>query len=118
MTTVKALVTGGAGFIGSNIVAGLVGGGAAVTVLDNFSSGHRVNLEPIEGVSIAEGDVREASDVRAAMRGAELVFHLAASVGNARSVADPVQDSQVNVFGTLNVLEAAHAAGADKRGSA
>ncbi|SRR6266545_663388 len=114
MTTVKALVTGGAGFIGSNIVAGLVGGGAAVTVLDNFSSGHRVNLEPIEGVSIAEGDVREASDVRAAMRGAELVFHLAASVGNARSVADPVQDSQVNVFGTLNVLEAAHAAGARK----
>ncbi len=111
MSRVKALVTGGAGFIGSNIARQLARSGASVIVLDNFSSGHRANLAPLSDVAVAEGDVRDATDVRGAMKGADVVFHLAASVGNARSVDDPIADSQINVLGTLNVLLAARAAG-------
>lgn len=110
----RALVTGGAGFIGSNLVARLVREGKEVTVLDNFSSGYRVNLEYFPQVRIIGGDVRDAAAVDRAVGGNEVIFHLAASVGNKRSIDDPLSDASVNVLGTLNVLEAARKTGAGK----
>ena len=108
----KALVTGGSGFIGSNIVRRLLALGHEAIVLDDFSSGFRENLVP--GVALVEGDVRSRELVEAAMRGCGVVLHLAASVGNARSIADPQTDSSINVIGTLNVLEAARAHGINR----
>lgn len=110
----KALVTGGAGFIGSNVVKLLVEKGHEVTVLDNLLSGYRCNLDPFPEVEFIEGDVRDAETVARAMDGAEVVFHLAASVGNTRSIEHPIEDSQINVIGTLRVLEAARHAGVRK----
>jgi UDP-glucose 4-epimerase len=110
----KVLVTGGAGFIGSHIVR-LVGDetGAEVVVLDDLSSGYRTNLDGLR-VSFIEGDVRDPAAVQRAMEGCDTVFHLAASVGNTRSIDDPIRDSEINVLGTLRVLEAARHAGAGK----
>jgi len=112
--TMKTLVTGGAGFIGSNIVKLLLAEGHAVTVLDDLSTGYRCNLDPFPEVEFIEGDVRDAETVARAMEGAEVVFHLAASVGNTRSIENPIQDSEVNVIGTLRILEAARRAGVRK----
>ncbi|HYN08261.1 MAG TPA: NAD-dependent epimerase/dehydratase family protein [Vicinamibacterales bacterium] len=110
----KVLVTGGAGFIGSN-VARLVGHepGVEVTILDNLSSGYRENLEDLPAAFV-HGDVRDAALLRQVMDGVDTVFHLAASVGNTRSIDDPVQDAEVNVLGTVRVLEAARHAGVGK----
>ncbi|HSP16224.1 MAG TPA: NAD-dependent epimerase/dehydratase family protein [Thermoanaerobaculia bacterium] len=102
----KTLVTGGAGFIGSNLVRALLRRGADVVVLDNFASGYRDNLEGIP-TRLVNGDVRDPRAVNEAIRGCERVFHLAASVGNHRSIENPQADSEINVLGTLNVLEAA-----------
>jgi UDP-glucose 4-epimerase len=110
----RALVTGGAGFIGSNIVALLLERGHAVTVLDDLSSGHRSNLDPFPAVRLIEGDVRDAAAVAQAVDGADVVYHLAASVGNTRSIEHPLIDSGINVMGTLTVLEAARASGVRK----
>ena len=110
----RVLVTGGAGFIGANIVRLLMREVVDdVVVLDNFSSGHRTNLDGL-GIRVIEGDVRDAGAVSEAMRGRDTVFHLAASVGNARSIAHPLEDAQINVLGTLTVLEAARRQGVDK----
>lgn len=114
MKNSKVLVTGGAGFIGSNLVKYLVNEGSDVTVLDNFMSGYRSNLEPFSTIRIIEGDVRDATTVNEAMQGVEVVFHLAASVGNKRSIDFPIIDAQINVLGTLNVLEAARKEGVRK----
>lgn len=103
----RVLVTGGGGFIGSNLVRLLLENNHNVVVLDNFTSGYRENLVSVPAAATIEGDVRDARAVRDAARGCEVVFHLAASVGNARSIAHPIEDSEVNVLGTLNVLEAA-----------
>jgi UDP-glucose 4-epimerase len=103
----RVLVTGGSGFIGSNLVDFLVKNDNKVTVLDNFSSGYRSNLEHIRGVNLIEGDVRDETTVNKAIIGAEVVFHLAASVGNKRSIDHPIIDAQTNVLGTINILEAA-----------
>ena len=107
-------MTGGAGFIGSNIVRLLVSRGHAVTVLDNPSSGYRQNVEGIAGITFVEGDVRSDADVARAIEGADTVFHLAASVGNTRSIEQPIADSEINVLGTLRVLEAARRHGVRK----
>jgi UDP-glucose 4-epimerase len=112
-----ALVTGGAGFIGSNLVGALVARGTPVVVLDSLVSGYRSNLDAFPSVRFIEGDVRDRAAVDAAMDGPgniDVVFHLAASVGNKRSIDDPVVDAQVNVLGTVNVLESARRAGARK----
>jgi nucleoside-diphosphate-sugar epimerase len=106
----KVLITGGAGFIGSNLARDLSGAGHEVTVLDNLSSGFRENLNGLDSLAFIEGDVRNPKCVELAMRGAEVVFHLAASVGNKRSIDNPLEDAQVNVIGTLQVLEAARTA--------
>ncbi len=110
----KALVTGGAGFIGSNIVRRLLEDGHRVTVLDNLLSGFKVNLDPFPEVEFIEGDIRDPDAVAKAVKGAEVVFHLAASVGNKRSIDYPVDDAEINVVGTVQVLEAARQAGVRK----
>jgi len=109
------LVTGGAGFIGSNLAEALIREGRRVVVLDNLSSGYRSNVQSLpEQAEFIEGDVRDGSVVGRAMEGVGAVFHLAASVGNTRSIERPLLDSAINVLGTLNVLEAARARGIDK----
>lgn len=107
----KALVTGGAGFIGSNLCSLLLSEGHDVTVIDSLLSGHTKNLKPLPAVRFIKGDVRDAEAVARAMEGAELVFHLAASVGNKRSIDDPRTDADINVMGTVTVMEAARNAG-------
>jgi len=103
---VKALVTGGAGFIGSNVVRALLERGDVVRVLDNFSTGSRANLDGL-GVEVVEGELRSYERVHAAVRGVEVVYHLGALGSVPRSVQDPLTSSAVNVEGTLNVLLAA-----------
>ena len=100
------LVTGGAGFIGSNLAEALIAQGMDVRVLDDLSSGYSVNLERIPEASFLEGSVTDAAAVDEAVRGCDVVFHLAASVGNKRSIDDPLFDATTNLLGTLNVLEA------------
>ncbi|HOW51567.1 MAG TPA: SDR family NAD(P)-dependent oxidoreductase [bacterium] len=115
METERVLVTGGAGFIGSNLVQELLRKGYAVTVIDNLSTGYLKNLEGLEDkIGFVRGDVRDPHAVALAMVGASGVFHLAASVGNIRSIEDPLQDADVNVRGTINVLSEALAAGIKK----
>jgi UDP-glucose 4-epimerase len=109
---VRVMVTGGAGFIGSNIVRRRLELGHEPVVLDNISSGYRENL--VSGVAFFEGDVRERESIEAAMDGCGVAPHLAASVGNARSIAEPQTASMVNVIGTLNVLEAARVRGINR----
>ena len=103
----RVLVTGGAGFIGSNLVRALVEIGCHVTVLDNLSSGYRTNLAPFAGIRLVEADIRDPDAVDTAMQGARVVFHLAASVGNKRSIDDPISDAETNVIGTIRILEGA-----------
>jgi nucleoside-diphosphate-sugar epimerase len=102
----KVLVTGGAGFIGSNLVRALVERGDAVRVLDNFSTGNRANLDGLD-VEVVEGELRSYERVHNAVRGTEVVFHLGALGSVPRSVQDPLTSSAVNVEGTLNALLAA-----------
>jgi UDP-glucose 4-epimerase len=101
----KVLVTGGAGFIGSNLVRLLLAEGHTVHVFDSLASGYRCNLEGLDLAGLTIGDIRDGSLLDRAMAGAEVVFHLAASVGNARSIDHPFVDASMNVMGTLNVLE-------------
>lgn len=103
----SAVVTGGGGFIGSNIVRMLLERSYEVRVLDDFSTGYRENLEPFPTVDVVEGDVRDPIVVGEALGTADIVFHVAAAVGNLQSIENPIRDSEVNVLGTLNVLEAA-----------
>lgn len=110
----KALVTGGAGFIGSNVARLLAAEGFDVVVLDSLTTGYEKNLETLRDVRLVRGDVRDASLVAKLVEGASVVFHLAASVGNTRSIERPFEDSEVNVLGTLSVLEAARSCGVHK----
>jgi UDP-glucose 4-epimerase len=102
----KTLVTGGGGFIGSNLVRALLERGDDVRVLDNFSTGNRENLAGLD-VEVVEGDLRSYERVHNAVRGVETVFHLGALGSVPRSVQDPLTSNAVNVDGTLNVLLAA-----------
>jgi UDP-glucose 4-epimerase len=104
----RVLVTGGAGFIGSNLVAALLERGDDVRVLDNFSTGSRANLAALgRDVEVVEGDLRSYERVHTAVRGTEVVFHQGALGSVPRSVQDPLSSTAVNVEGTLNVLLAA-----------
>ncbi len=108
----RALVAGGAGFIGSRLVRDLVGSGIEVRVLDNYSTGRAETLAGLESkVEIVEGDIRNAVACRNACRGADVVFHLAALVSVPQSVADPVKSDAINSGGTLNLLIAARDTG-------
>ncbi|MEO6693747.1 MAG: SDR family oxidoreductase [Ignavibacteria bacterium] len=106
------LVTGGAGFIGSNIVKELLIRGHSVKVLDNFSSGKRDNLKKFSNdIELIEGDIRSYHIVREAVKGVEIVLHQAALPSVPRSIKDPITTNDVNVNGTLNILEASVANG-------
>ena len=105
MRNKKVLVTGGAGFIGSNLVKKLISDKNKVVVIDDLSSGFISNISNIDGVKYINGDIRNRKQVNDAIKGVEVVFHLAASVGNKRSIDFPLIDSQINVLGTLNILE-------------
>jgi UDP-glucose 4-epimerase len=103
---VRVLVTGGAGFIGSNLVRALLERGDDVRVLDNFSTGQRANIDGLD-VEVVEGELRSYERVHNAVRGTEIVFHLGALGSVPRSVQDPLTSGAVNVEGTLNVMLAA-----------
>jgi len=108
----KALVTGGAGFIGSNLVSLLLESGHTVVILDNLSSGYAENV--FSQAHLIQADVRDGGAVQVAANGCQVIFHLAASVGNTRSIEHPQTDSAINVLGTLNVLEAARTNNIDR----
>ena len=114
----RALVTGGAGFIGSNLVDALLDRGDEVVVLDNLSSGKRENLAAAldRGASLVEGDIREGAKLKEIFAAArpDIVFHLAAQIDVRVSIDDPAYDASINVAGTINVLEAARLAGAHR----
>ncbi|MCG8702366.1 MAG: NAD-dependent epimerase/dehydratase family protein [Bacteroidales bacterium] len=102
----NALVTGGAGFIGSNVVDILLKNNFSVTVIDDLSTGYVKNIDTNK-VNFIEGDVRDYNLVLNATKNIDVVFHLAASIGNKKSIDNPVLDSEINVLGTLTVLESA-----------
>jgi UDP-glucose 4-epimerase len=114
----KALVTGGAGFIGSNLVDALLARGDSVTVVDDLSTGRRSNLDSAlaAGAELAELDIREAAALAEVVASArpEIVFHLAAQIDVRKSLADPAFDAAINVGGTANLLEAMRAAGSPR----
>ncbi|HOC94530.1 MAG TPA: SDR family oxidoreductase [Candidatus Cloacimonadota bacterium] len=106
----KYLVTGGAGFIGSNIVKELLRQGQEVRVLDNFATGKRENILPLlknSRLTLIEGDLRSFHIARAAVKGVDYILHQGALPSVPRSINDPITSNDVNVLGTLNILEAA-----------
>ena len=109
----KYLITGGAGFIGSHIVRGLLAQGADVRVLDNFSSGKRENLHGLE-VEVLEGDLRDASTIAQAVRGVNIIFHEAAFVSVPESMEKPQECFDVNITGTSILFDAARKAGVQR----
>jgi UDP-glucose 4-epimerase len=115
---VKALVTGGAGFIGSNLVDALLARGDEVTVVDDLSTGRRGNLDGAlaAGAELAELDIRDVAALAETVAAArpEIVFHLAAQIDVRKSLEDPAFDAAVNVGGTANLLEAMRAAGSPR----
>lgn len=109
------LVTGGAGFIGSNIVEELVRRGEKVRVLDNFVTGKRENVEPfLNKIELMEGDIRDKGALDRALKGVDFVIHQAALRSVPKSVDDPFSTNDINVFGTLNLLMAAKEAKAKR----
>ncbi len=111
----RALVTGGAGFIGSHLVEGLLARGYAVRVLDNFSTGSRDNIKHIiNQIDLLEGDVCNLTTTRFAARNVDVIFHEAALPSVPRSVKNPLESNEVNITGTLNVLLAARDAGVQR----
>jgi len=111
----RALVTGGAGFIGSNLSDALLARGDEVIVVDDLSTGRHENLEQAlaDGATLVEADIRDRAALEeiAGRERPEVIFHLAAQIDVRKSVADPAFDASINVGGTANVLEAARAAG-------
>jgi UDP-glucose 4-epimerase len=104
----KALVTGGAGFIGSHLVEALAAAGCEVAVLDNLSSGHLSNLDFVKSrISFYENDIRQIDALEQSAAGCDIIFHLAAVVAVQQTIDDPIGSTMVNDIGTLNVLEAA-----------
>jgi UDP-glucose 4-epimerase len=110
----KTLVTGGAGFIGCNLAQALLARGDRVVIADDLSSGYRENLALVPRATFIEGDITEPGVAERAVGDVEVVFHLAASVGNQRSITDPLRDAEINVMGTLRLLQACRAAGVRK----
>ena len=111
----RYLVTGGAGFIGSNITRRIIANGDQAVVLDDFSTGRQENLSGIEDqIKLIKGDIRDYKAVEAAVEGIDYVLHLAAVPSVPQSIANPRMTNEVNIGGTLNVLEASRQAGVKK----
>lgn len=111
----KYLVTGGAGFIGSNLAMELVKKGETVRVLDNFSTGRYHNLKPIEDeIELIDGDIKDYWTVSKAVEGIDYILHQAALPSVPRSIENPLTSNEVNINGTLNLLEAARLANVKK----
>ncbi len=112
----RTLVTGGAGFIGSNVVDAVLEQGDEVTIIDNLTTGRRENIEGAlaKGARLVEADMRDGDAMRdlCADWQPEVVFHLGAQIDVRRSVADPAYDAGINILGTINMLAAAQASGA------
>ena len=105
-----ALVTGGAGFIGSHLVEALLSCGCKVRVLDNLSTGHLHNLASVmDDIIFYKNDIRELEVLAEAAEGCDAIFHLAAVVAVQQTINDPVESAMINDIGTINVLEAARA---------
>lgn len=114
MSKSKILITGGAGFIGSNLCEYFLSEGHTVVCLDNFATGHRHNLDGFlnhENFTLAEGDIRNLSDCENAVKGMDYVLHQAALGSVPRSINDPITTNDVNVSGFLNMLVASRDAG-------
>lgn len=110
----KILITGGAGFIGSNLCEYFLSKGYFVTCLDNFATGHRHNIQPFFGnknFKLVEGDIRSIKDCKNAVEGADYVLHQAALGSVPRSIKDPITSNETNVTGFLNMLVASRDAG-------
>jgi UDP-glucose 4-epimerase len=111
----RALVTGGAGFIGSNLVDALLDRGDEVAVVDDLSTGRAENLDQARrrGIAFHEADIRDATRLHEIFASGppDIVFHLAAQIDVRKSIEDPAWDAGINVVGTINVLEAARATG-------
>ena len=115
MASENVLVTGGAGFIGSNVVNELVERGYSVLILDSFETGTEDNLSQVDGdYRIIEGDIRDRDTVRSALKDVEYVIHEAAVTSVPGSVDEPALTSDVNCTGTAVVLEEARNAGVEK----
>ena len=111
----KALITGGAGFIGSHIAEALINAGCTVNIIDNLSTGHLINLDGLKDrITFFQEDIRNADAVNAAAKDCEVIFHLAAQVSVPQSVEDPVASAMINEIGMLNVLQAARNNGVKK----
>lgn len=100
----KVLVTGGAGFVGSNVVKYLLNKNCEIRVLDNLSSGYKFNLDGLD-IEFIKGNICDPNDAIKACIGIDVVFHLAASVGRQKSIDNPLLDSNTNLLGTVNILE-------------
>lgn len=109
----RALVTGGAGFIGSNLTSLLVENNVEVRILDSLTTGYKENLKNLS-VDFVKGDVRDFDLVMKCVKDIDVIFHLAASIGNVKSLKDPKEDCAVNALGTINILEAACKSGVKK----
>lgn len=110
----KILITGGAGFIGSNLCEYFLAKGEEVVCLDNFSTGHRHNITPFlsnPNFTLIEGDIRNSTDCNSAVKGVDYVLHEAALGSVPRSISDPITTNDVNISGFLNMLTAARDAG-------
>lgn len=113
MTTI--LVTGGAGFIGSNLVEDLVSQGYNIKVLDNFETGKRENLSGLENkIELVKGDIRDMRLVKNAVKGVDYISHQAALPSMIKSIEEPIPTTEVNILGTLNILLAARDSGVQR----
>lgn len=113
VTDKKVLVTGGAGFIGSNLAARLAADND-VTILDNFSTGSRSNVDSIDTERVVDGDITDADLVETVTRDQDIVVHMAAMMGVRRTLENPLDVLRINIEGTKNVLQAAAAADVDR----
>jgi UDP-glucose 4-epimerase len=108
----RTLVTGGAGFIGSNLVDALLARGDEVVIVDNLSTGREANLAQAQAADLVKADITDGDRLASIVKEAtpEVIFHLAAQIDVRKSVSDPAADARINVEGTINVLEAARQA--------
>jgi UDP-glucose 4-epimerase len=113
-SSAATLVTGGAGFIGSHLVAALLGRGASVTVLDDFSSGRSENLPDHDRLRVVRGDAADADAIADALEGCTRVVHLAAVASVQRSIVDPIATHRSNLLSTIQLLERCRVVGVDR----